>query len=255
MSKIGVEPLILEFIWEKYGKCEELSLREDLLLLFNFMKEYPTQDVLASNWKISRPTLIKKIWTILYYLNDHMNEISLDDRFNAKIGIFEWGAVVGIHDATECPIERPVDNNLRRLFYSGKKKDFTLKYEITVCISDGIIFWERGGLPGKVHDLRLFRHYGLADQLEPWEFLMADSGYQGEETMIIPFKRDLDEEKEDVNFQIGGIRVLVERVFRQIKVFRCLQVPWRHYIYLHPIVFNIACQVTNIKHRYFPIII
>jgi len=58
-----------------------------------------------------------------------MDEVSLSDRFGTDIGLFNWGVVVGIHDATECPIERPVESNLRHLFYSGKKKDFTVKYE------------------------------------------------------------------------------------------------------------------------------
>jgi len=42
-------------------------------------------------------------------------------------------------DATEQQIPRPVNNNMRKMFYSGKKKKHTIKNQITVNDSGCII--------------------------------------------------------------------------------------------------------------------
>jgi hypothetical protein len=52
--------------------------------------------------------------------------------------------VFAIVDGTECPIERPCDDNLQKNFYSGKKKKHTIKYEVAVRITDGQLVWRAG---------------------------------------------------------------------------------------------------------------
>jgi len=162
---IGVEPLVLEYVWKKYGGCLELSERSHLLMLFNWMKEYPTQDSCSVQWNTTRQTFSKKLWKIIFYLDSVMDEISFSKRLQPPIHTSNWGSVTGLHDATECPLTRPSDPNLHHLFYSGKKKSFTIKYEVTVCPHDGMIWWCAGGVPGKIHDLTLLRHYHLQEQL------------------------------------------------------------------------------------------
>ena len=65
--------------------------------------------------------------------------------------------VTMIVDSTECPIQRPC-KVLQEIFYSGKKKKHTLKYEIGVSIQTGLIVWIGGGMTGSTHDLTIARN-------------------------------------------------------------------------------------------------
>ncbi len=58
-------------------------------------------------------------------------------------------------DVTECFIERPLNNIIQRLYYSGKTRKHTIKYEIGIQLQTGKIVWLSGGVPGSVHDLTI----------------------------------------------------------------------------------------------------
>jgi hypothetical protein len=82
-------------------------------------------------------------------------------------------------DATEIPIQRP--SKLQRIFYSGKSKMHSLKYEVAATIRQPYkIVWIAGPVYGSMHDLKLTRTMGLMSNLLPHEFILADLGYYGE---------------------------------------------------------------------------
>ncbi len=63
--------------------------------------------------------------------------------------------MVGIIDASECPIQRPTENPIQRVYYNGKKHH-ALKYELVLCPYTKKILWVGGGFPsGVFHDLKL----------------------------------------------------------------------------------------------------
>jgi hypothetical protein len=80
-------------------------------------------------------------------------------------GIFE--GILMIVDGTECPILRPGSYSVQNLFYSGKKKRHTIKYELGVRITDGKIVWVKGAAPGKTHDNTMLTVFGLENAIEP----------------------------------------------------------------------------------------
>ncbi len=75
---------------------------------------------------------------------------------------------------TESPIERPKYGQKR--FYSGKKKQHTLKSQIIVDVSTGVIICTAHG-QGKHHDFRLFKNSQV--RFHPKTLGLADLGYQG----------------------------------------------------------------------------
>jgi hypothetical protein len=133
-------------------------------------------------------------------------EISLADRFDQPRSTGYLCNVLMVVDATECPIERPKEKEEQEFFYSGKKKKHTIKYEVAfilsfpqcflpqstvqvaVRVSDGLIVWISDPAPGKAHDLTIYRHYGLKTLLEPGERVLGDKGYQGDQTVITPYR-------------------------------------------------------------------
>jgi hypothetical protein len=52
---------------------------------------------------------------------------------------------------------------------------------------------------------------------------------------------------------LGRLRVIVERVYGEIKKFEVFERPWRGSIPNHHLLWLIALNVANIKHRYYPI--
>jgi hypothetical protein len=70
---------------------------------------------------------------------------------------------------------------------------------------------------------------------------------------IVPFKGELDDGQRESNKFLGRLRVIVERVYGEIKKFAVFQHPWRGKIPNQKLLWIIACNVANIKHRYYPI--
>jgi len=81
-----------------------------------------------------------------------------------------WNNVRIILDATKCPINVPGDN-LNSLFYNGKQKTHTLKYEVAVDITMGYFVWVSGPVPGSVHDIKLAYNSGILDEVGMKEYL------------------------------------------------------------------------------------
>jgi len=114
-----------------------------------------------------------------------------------------------------------------------------------------LIIWSTGGVPGKVHDTKLNKISHIDDYLDDNEFLLADSDYQGNPLMIVPYKgKNLTENQKDFNSVLSQKRVIVENIFAKIKIFNCLLIPWRNDIHLHHTVWNVICHVTNLKLKF-----
>ena len=152
-------------------------------------------------------------------------------------------------DATECPIQRPSDNEIQRLYYSGKQKRHTIKYEVAITwtgSSDYRIVWVSRPVPGSVHDLKLAR-MGWMKNLLPEEKVLADKGYIGESCFVTPFKNPTYEYQFEANQAIGRARIFVEHVMGLIKNFRAMSTRWRHERFSHGLAFKVIAELVNIQ--------
>ncbi len=156
-------------------------------------------------------------------------------------------------DGFECPIERPLDNEIQQHYYSGKKKRHTIKYEIGVQIISGKVVWLAGDAPGSVHDLQMARSFSLITLLLPGEKVLADKAYIGENCFIHPFKPATTEEEKKFNTKISSIRETVEHTIGRIKLFQFLKQQWRHDLDLHPVAVKVVCHALNIELHSYPI--
>lgn len=109
-------------------------------------------------------------------------------------------------------------------------------------------------LPGSKVDLQMARHTGVINHLRPWESVVVDKGYLGLDNVMIPIKgRGLNPNEKTWNSAINSVRVDVERVIHEIKIYDCLRMPWRHDRLLHPKVFGIAGHLANLRMESEPI--
>ena len=128
-------------------------------------------------------------------------------------------------DVTECCIQRPKYSQMQEEFYSGKKKKHTIKAQIIMNKSDRKILsvhFDKGG----IHDFKLLKN--TENKLPKTLKLLADSGYQGInglfEKSLTPKKKSknnpLSNQDKELNKLISSIRISIEHLNCQLKIFR-----------------------------------
>jgi hypothetical protein len=161
-------------------------------------------------------------------------------------------------DATEQRISRPSENETRKEYYSGKKKQFTLKTQF-VTDGDHPIAAISESVPGAEHDKKLSDAVQTLARLPDGCEADADKGYQGladqgtlvtvrnretgleqqipRLTVRTPFKKphggELTAEQKAFNQQLSAIRVRVEHCIGWAKNWAILATRFRcaHSIY------------------------
>ena len=80
-------------------------------------------------------------------------------------------------DATEQPVPPPENKRQRKLAFSGKKQDHTVKTQIVA--TKATILHVCGGFPGSVHDITVLGGSGVLLQIPQGVKVRLDRGYQG----------------------------------------------------------------------------
>jgi len=178
-------------------------------------------------------------------------------------------------DATEQQVYRPgKDNEERKKYYSGKKKQFTCK---TQFATDGAwaIKAVSVSVPGAKNDKKLSDELKTVQRVPDGVEVDADKGYQGldkhvemvtvrnvetgqEEqvprlTVKTPFKKpkggELSQEQKAFNQELGRIRVRVEHCIGWVKNWAIIATRFRcaHTIYTE--VMQVVCGLVNLQTR------
>ncbi len=140
-------------------------------------------------------------------------------------------SMVLVIDVMESPIERPTKG--QKGFYSGKSKKHTLKTQVIIELKTMKIMCLRHG-KGKIHDFKLFKKTKV--RLTKTIKMLGDKGYQGilkiHENSATPIKKPkggkLTKEQKRSNRELNRLRVAVEHVNRQLKIFKILSYPYRN---------------------------
>lgn len=106
---------------------------------------------------------------------------------------------------------------------------------------------------GSKHDFQLFKDAGsdLAQHIR----ILADAGYQGlaefHENCQTPFKKSkyhpLTEKEKQKNRTLAGKRILIEHIFRKLKVFRILSEKYRNRRKRFALRFNLIAAIYNLE--------
>jgi hypothetical protein len=157
-----------------------------------------------------------------------------------------------IVDGTERPIRRPKDPKDQTKYYSGKKKQHTVKNQIMVSPETGRILSVSQTVEGKLHDKRLLEKDRIFYHAPPGAKSLGDSGYQGVKDLnplvkfLTPFKnlrnKKLGAKDKETNKVISSIRVKVEHPLAYLKHFAILAHTFRNQIEKsHQPFVNLAC--------------
>jgi hypothetical protein len=235
-----------------------------------YLKNYNTFDVLGSLFGFSGGhahdhvskllSVLQKALFILDVLPDNtiinINDFSQLVENNDKI----------IIDATECRCARPSDPAEQKAYYSGKKKQHTVK---SLVISDTFkyIFFISLFVPGSQHDYALMKKN--FDPSKTWfknikvyldlGFFGASKDYSG--NINLPHKKqrkskknpnpELTVQQKKENKSLAEIRIAVEHAIGGMKVFHCLAYRIRNHLdtFIN-YFFRICAGLHNLKLLY-----
>lgn len=132
-------------------------------------------------------------------------------------------------DSSEQQREQPGEYEEQKKYYSGKKKNHTLKNQLIVLPNGGDIVDIVAGSPGPKSDIDLFRERQKG--FDPKQRFIGDKGYAGEPSIKTPHKkpknRELTPEQKQKNKELSTERILVEHLIRLVKIFRIAQERFR----------------------------
>jgi hypothetical protein len=175
-------------------------------------------------------------------------------------------------DATEQRVSRPGKNNeIRKLYYSGKQHEFTLKTQI---VTDGN--WHIAAVsvpaPGSIHDKKLCDNLQTLERLPAGCEAVADKGYQGLATDTVstvstidvqtgvkkqvsrlkaytPFKKtkgkELTNEQKAFNRALASIRIRVEHCIGWAKNWSILATRFRCSHSIYGLITQTICGLVN----------
>lgn len=165
-----------------------------------------------------------------------------------------------IVDASERKIQRPKDNKVQALYYSGKKKCHTVKNQILVNPQNRKILSVSATVFGTIHDKKLLEEDGTIYRAPPKAKGLGDLGYLGvkEENPLLFFvtplkkkaKMELSESEKATNKALSSVRVRVEHAFSYLKHFSIMKNIYRGKDRRNNIfIKNIAC-LYNFSRNY-----
>ena len=254
VANFGITPAIFVYLWTIITispENEKIKVKPvHFFWVFDWLKSFATFESLCNKYDTSDTTLRRKIWNLVDLLYNALEEIDLEKRFIQNEGTGLWKGVHLLLDCTVCPIETP-NKETQQLFYSHKHHNHCRKWEVAIRREDGYICWLSDGYAGSIHDNMVLKCGELLKELPKNELVAADLGYLGNENIMVPFKRprggQLTREQVKFNKKFGKVRVKVENIFAQMKIFQALKADWRMDYEKQDKIFWIIANINNIK--------
>jgi hypothetical protein len=174
---------------------------------------------------------------LLFYFDLEQRQISNEAQ--------EFPNTFLVVDTTEVIIQ-----TFTRKSFSGKKKHFTLKYQLAVGLRTGEILDVYGPCLGSVHDAKIWKESRLGDLLEDAdEFILGDKGYIGCNRVVHPHKKQgfqpLSQVQVEFNRKLSHYRILVENMNANIKNWSILSHVYRGDVDRHRDIFLCCVILTN----------
>jgi DDE superfamily endonuclease/Helix-turn-helix of DDE superfamily endonuclease len=223
-----------------------LDERDRVLLTVVWLRRYPIYEVLGLLFGISQETAVRTVPRVLPIL-EAAGRDSMRARDPGKYRrpdldtlLRETPEVAVIVDTFEQRIERPTDLATADGYYSGKKKQHTLKVQVAVDEGGGIVDIPPS-VRGPTNDLALLRASGLPDRLPPEAGILGDLAYvgiaafhpHGATPRRKPRSRPRPPEDLAFNTAFARRRVIVEHAIGRLRSFEALAQRDRHHRTLH----------------------
>ena len=158
-------------------------------------------------------------------------------------------------DATEQPVPQPADKHKRKLAYSGKQQEHTIKTQILATKEQ--ILHVFGGLPGCLNDQLLLGASGVLHQIPLEVRIRLDKGYDGTDkryphlALQQPVKKCRGHQVTVLgrafNHLLSVLRMPVEHHFARLQTFRILADVFRGRQERHEDLFCLVAGLLNYR--------
>ncbi len=167
------------------GRRFTLPRRDHLLLTVVWLRRYPTYAVLGFLFGVSEPTARRTVRRVLPLLEAAgLDTMRLPDpgkghRPDLDALLADTPTLAVLIDTFEQRVQRPRDRGEADRYYSGKKKQHTLKSQLAVDERDGRIVDVAESVRGPTADLTLLKASGLLARLPDGVGGLGDLAYVG----------------------------------------------------------------------------
>ena len=236
------------------------AVEDNLLFIIIYLKQGVTQEALASQFDMHQPDVNKRIHFLHPILNRALKALGELPVRNAESFNIKDEKQFFLHDGTERPIVRPKDKDEQKLYFSGKKKQHTIKNILIINSLCKVIFLG-STCEGKKHDKKAADEAGYQKQLPEGSKLAQDTGFQGfnadNVTILQPKKKprggELNEEEKENNREISKIRIRIEHAISGVKRYRIVKDKIRNWKKgFRDMVMETCCGLHNFRLRFRP---
>ena len=249
------------------GHPFELKLRDHILLTVVWLRVYPTHEVLGYLFGVSDSTVSRLIQRVLPVLEqagrDTMRMPDPGRKRRRKLDdlLQDTPQLVVVIDTFEQRVQRPRDRDEADKFYSGKKKQHTLKSQVAVDEASGRVVDIGESTFGPEADLTALQESQLMERLPEGVGGIGDSAYQGIAKLhpnglgASPRKKPKgnprSEQDKAYNAAFSSRRIIVENTIGRMRRYQSITQTDRNHRQLHtPRVVAIAGLVNRqIDHR------
>jgi len=260
-------------------KCDQpLALR--IAGVLTYLRWHTPQLVIAKMYGLTQPDVSRDLRRVLPAIQTVLPcpqvwKILGDGSETANLEMVAMEQLVNrraLVDATEQRVSRPSTNDVRKQYYSGKKKQFTLKTQFLTddehhieAISESV--------PGAEHDKTLSDELQTVQRLPDGCEVEVDKGYQGIDklvdrvevldtqsgekftvarlTVLIPYKkpkgRELTEAQRAFNSAVSAIRVRIEHCIGWVKNWAILATRFRCAHSIYTAIMCTICGLVNLQ--------
>lgn len=230
------------------GPKFELPARDQILMSLIWLRLYPTNEGLGYLFGVSDSTVSRLIHRVVPLLaqngRDTMRRSDPGRKHRLELPqlLADLPELALIVDSFEQRVQRPRLRSEADTYYSGKKKQHTLKSQIAIEAKTGWICHVSASVVGPKADNKLLEESGLLLALPPKVGLLGDLGYVGLPTQLagrgfIPKKKPRDKPRPsgDVayNTAFSSIRIRVEHAIGRVRTYQALAQTDRHHRHLH----------------------
>jgi hypothetical protein len=235
------------------GRKELLSTSEQICLCLFYLRQIPTFEILGMLFSVSK----SEANATFHYWRKILREI-LPCSLLEQVGNQEGDLIIVqeiltsfklLVDSVEQPIDRPSDNEEQKKFFSGKKKQHTLKNQVVGLPEAKDIVDIEVGFPGPTADINLFRQQQTKfDEGQEFE---GDKGYQGGNNITTPHKKKrnqkLSDQQKEENKVLSSKRIFVEHLIRMIKIFQIASQRFRLNSDVYKEIILIVCGLVRLR--------
>lgn len=230
------------------GSHSKLDARDQILMAVIWLRVYPTNEVMAYLFNVSDSTVSRIVNRVVPLLADsgkdtfRMPDPRRKHRRELADLFKEVPELDVLIDSFEQRVQRHKTRDEADRYYSGKKKQHTLKSQVTIDKVTGLIVHISSSVVGPTSDILLLEYSGLLKALPAECQAGGDLGYVGINKLIperghTPRRkpRGKDRPAEDVvyNTAFARRRIGVEHSIGRLRIYQALTQMDRHHRKLH----------------------